>query len=123
MTDSDSVERAADPRLRSRYRPASNAEWWRGPWGLGILRIQRHHLIRVRSLRRARGGWRRRTRRPDRQYLAGHLDRRGPPGRGDCPITGQRADASGHRKRSSAIWSALVIAVMLGMFGVKDDPS
>jgi UMF1 family MFS transporter len=40
-----------------------------------------------------------------------------------APITGQRADASGHRKRSLAIWSALVIAVMLGMFSVKNDPS
>ena len=38
-------------------------------------------------------------------------------------ITGQRADAGGHRKRSLAIWSALVIAVMLGMFSVKNDPS
>jgi MFS transporter, UMF1 family len=40
-----------------------------------------------------------------------------------APVTGQRADASGHRKRSLAIWSALVIAVMLGMFSVKNDPS
>jgi MFS transporter, UMF1 family len=40
-----------------------------------------------------------------------------------APITGQRADASGHRKRSLAIWSALVIAVMLGMFSVKNDAS
>jgi UMF1 family MFS transporter len=40
-----------------------------------------------------------------------------------APITGQRADASGHRKRSLAIWSALVIVVMLGMFSVKNDPS
>ena len=40
-----------------------------------------------------------------------------------APITGQRADAGGHRKRSLAIWSALVIAVMLGMFSVKNDPS
>jgi MFS transporter, UMF1 family len=40
-----------------------------------------------------------------------------------APVTGQRADASGHRKRGLAIWSALVIAVMLGMFSVKNDPS
>src|SRR5215217_8062018 len=40
-----------------------------------------------------------------------------------APITGQRADAGGHRKRSVAIWSGLVIAVMLGMFTVKNDPS
>ena len=40
-----------------------------------------------------------------------------------APVTGQRADAGGHRKRSLAIWSALVIAVMFGMFSVKNDPS
>jgi UMF1 family MFS transporter len=40
-----------------------------------------------------------------------------------APITGQRADAGGHRKRSLAIWSALVIAVMLCMYTVKDEPS
>ena len=40
-----------------------------------------------------------------------------------APITGQRADAGGHRKRSLAIWSALVIAVMFGMYTVKSDPS
>jgi UMF1 family MFS transporter len=40
-----------------------------------------------------------------------------------APVTGQRADAGGHRKRSLAIWSGLVIAVMFGMFTVKNDPS
>ena len=40
-----------------------------------------------------------------------------------APVTGQRADAGGHRKRNLAIWSALVIAVMLAMFTVKNDPS
>jgi MFS transporter, UMF1 family len=40
-----------------------------------------------------------------------------------APVTGQRADAGGHRKRNLAIWSALVIAVMLGMFSVKNEPS
>jgi MFS transporter, UMF1 family len=40
-----------------------------------------------------------------------------------APITGQRADAGGHRKRSLAIWSALVIAVMFGMYTVKNDSS
>ena len=40
-----------------------------------------------------------------------------------APITGQRADAGGHRKRSLAIWSALVIAVMFGMHTVKNEPS
>jgi UMF1 family MFS transporter len=39
-----------------------------------------------------------------------------------APITGQRSDAGGHRKRNLAIWSALVIAVMLAMFSVRDDP-
>ena len=40
-----------------------------------------------------------------------------------APITGQRADAGGHRKRNLAIWSGLVIAVMLAMFSVRNDPS
>src|SRR4029450_6276734 len=40
-----------------------------------------------------------------------------------APITRQRADAGGHRKRSLAIWSALVIAVMFGMYTVKNDSS
>ena len=40
-----------------------------------------------------------------------------------APVTGQRADAGGHRKRSLAIWTALVIAVMLGLFSVKNEPS
>ncbi|MCW2810013.1 MAG: transporter [Friedmanniella sp.] len=39
-----------------------------------------------------------------------------------APVTGQRADAGGHRRRSLAIWSALVIASMLGLFTVKSDP-
>ena len=40
-----------------------------------------------------------------------------------APVTGQRADAGGHRKRNLAIWSGLVIAVMLAMFSVRNDPS
>ena len=40
-----------------------------------------------------------------------------------APVTGQRADAGGHRKRNLGIWSGLVIAVMLGMFSVKNEPS
>ena len=40
-----------------------------------------------------------------------------------APVTGQRADAGGHRKRNLAIWSGLVIAVMLGMFSVENEPS
>ena len=57
------------------------------------------------------------------QHLAGHLAAAAGLLVAGMLITGQRADASGHRKRSAAIWSALVIAVMLGMFSVKDDPS
>lgn len=40
-----------------------------------------------------------------------------------APVTGQRADAGGHRRRNLAVWSALVVAVMLAMFGVKNEPS
>jgi len=38
-----------------------------------------------------------------------------------APVTGQRADAGGHRKRSLAIWSAMVIASTVGLFFVSDD--
>jgi len=38
-----------------------------------------------------------------------------------APVTGQRADAGGHRKRNLAIWSALVIASTVGLFFVRDD--
>lgn len=38
-----------------------------------------------------------------------------------APITGQRADANGRRKRSLALWSALVIASTLGLFFVRDE--
>jgi UMF1 family MFS transporter len=40
-----------------------------------------------------------------------------------APVTGQRADASGHRKRSLAIWTGLVVAVMLAMFSIKNEPA
>jgi UMF1 family MFS transporter len=40
-----------------------------------------------------------------------------------APITGQRSDAGGHRRRNLAIWTALVVATMLGLFSVKNDPS
>ena len=40
-----------------------------------------------------------------------------------APITGQRSDAGGHRKRNLAVWSALVFLVMLAMFAVRDEPS
>ena len=38
-----------------------------------------------------------------------------------APVTGQRSDAGGRRKRSLAIWSALVIASTVGLFFVRDD--
>ena len=40
-----------------------------------------------------------------------------------APVTGQRADAGGRRKRSLAIWTGLVVATMLGLFLVKNEPS
>ncbi len=40
-----------------------------------------------------------------------------------APVTGQRSDASGHRKRNLGIWTALVVAVMLGLFAVRNEPS
>ena len=38
-------------------------------------------------------------------------------------VTGQRADAGGHRRRSLAVWTGLVVLAMLAMFSVKNDPS
>ena len=35
----------------------------------------------------------------------------------------ERADASGHRKRSLAIWTGLVVATMLVMFSIRNEPS
>ena len=35
-----------------------------------------------------------------------------------APITGQRSDAGGKRKRNLAIWTALTVAVMLGLSSV-----
>lgn len=40
-----------------------------------------------------------------------------------APISGKRADAGGHRRRNLAIWSGLVLLAMIGLFGVKDEPS
>jgi UMF1 family MFS transporter len=42
---------------------------------------------------------------------------------GIAPITGQRSDASGHRRRNLAIWTGLVVATMLGLFSVRDEPA
>jgi MFS transporter, UMF1 family len=39
-----------------------------------------------------------------------------------APVTGQRSDAGGHRKRSLAIWTGLVVATMLAMFTVRNEP-
>lgn len=38
-----------------------------------------------------------------------------------APVTGQRADARGKRRRSLAVWSALVIASTVGLFFVRDE--
>lgn len=40
-----------------------------------------------------------------------------------APVMGQRADAEGKRKRSLAIWTALILACMFGMYFVKADPA
>ncbi len=40
-----------------------------------------------------------------------------------APVTGQRSDAGGHRKRSLAIWTGLVVATMIALFTVKNEPS
>lgn len=40
-----------------------------------------------------------------------------------APINGQQADAGGHRRRSLALWSGLVLGAMLGLFAVKNEPS
>lgn len=38
-----------------------------------------------------------------------------------APVTGQQADANGHRRRSLAIFSALVAVSVIGLFWVRDD--
>ncbi|MBA8794995.1 UMF1 family MFS transporter [Friedmanniella endophytica] len=38
-------------------------------------------------------------------------------------VTGQRADAGGHRRRSLAVWTGLVVIVMLALFSVRNEPS
>jgi UMF1 family MFS transporter len=40
-----------------------------------------------------------------------------------APITGQRADAGGRRKRSLAIWTGMVVATMLALYTVRDEPA
>lgn len=38
-----------------------------------------------------------------------------------APVTGQRADAGGQRRRSLGLWSALVVGSTLGLFFVRDE--
>jgi len=40
-----------------------------------------------------------------------------------APVTGQRADAGGHRKSALGIWTALVVIAMLALYFVKNDAS
>lgn len=40
-----------------------------------------------------------------------------------APVTGQRADAGGQRRRSLAMWSAMVVASTVGLFFVRDEYS
>ncbi len=40
-----------------------------------------------------------------------------------APVSGQRADAGGHRKRNLLVWTALVILSTLGLFFVRDEYS
>jgi MFS transporter, UMF1 family len=38
-----------------------------------------------------------------------------------APVIGQRADAAGRRKLATAVWTALTILTMAGLFAVRDD--
>ena len=40
-----------------------------------------------------------------------------------APVSGQRSDAGGHRRRNLALWTGLVVATMLGLFTVRDEPA
>lgn len=40
-----------------------------------------------------------------------------------APINGKRSDAGGHRRRNLAVWSALVLLTMIGLFWVRNDVS
>lgn len=40
-----------------------------------------------------------------------------------APVTGQRADAGGHRKRSVGMWTGLVVLTMMALYFVKDETS
>lgn len=39
-----------------------------------------------------------------------------------APVSGQRADIGGHRRRSLGVWTALTVLAMAAMFFVKDTP-
>ncbi|MBA3905466.1 MAG: MFS transporter [Pseudonocardiales bacterium] len=38
-----------------------------------------------------------------------------------APVLGQRADATGRRKRSTGVWTALTVVTMAGLFAVRED--
>src|SRR5664279_3664455 len=38
-----------------------------------------------------------------------------------APVTGQRADAGGHRKLSLGVWTGLTVVAMVGLFWVQND--
>lgn len=40
-----------------------------------------------------------------------------------APVTGQRADAGGRRKRSLALWTGLVVVTMVALFTVRNEPA
>ncbi len=40
-----------------------------------------------------------------------------------APVMGQRADAGGHRRRSLALWTGLVVATMVALFTIKNEPA
>lgn len=39
-----------------------------------------------------------------------------------APVSGQRADVGGHRRRSLGVWTLLTVVTMAGMFFVRDTP-
>ena len=125
MTNGDSVEHAAElePPLAvgSRIKRRVVLAW--GLWDWGSSAYSAVIVLRLRPVRRPGvvGDASRRAR--ANTWLGISSAAAGLLIALIAPITGQRADAGGHRKRSLAIWSALVIAVMFGMYTVKDEPS
>jgi MFS transporter, UMF1 family len=127
MTDSDRVEQAAafqpSPALATRIKRRMVLAWGLWDWGSSAYSavitsfVFGPYVVRGVVGEAQPGGLSANTWLGIASATAGFLVA------AIAPITGQRADASGHRKRSLAIWSALVIAVMLSMFTVKNDPS